>query len=323
MRFRALQLDSSNRRWRQIFQEYWPAYRRWYLKDGDAARPSLAQCEYALARYMPELTPLWKELTQEARGDETAARMLSLYRPPPYIFGCSQAAWVRDEPFLIRNYDYSPALAEGIILHTKWLDTKVMGMSDCLWGLVDGVNEHGLAVSLTFGGRKESGDGFGIPLILRYVLQIATSAADAVETLRRVPSHMSYNVLVLDGAGEHALVELSPDRPVKVTAAKLSTNHQRPDDWPQYAESTRSLERAEFIAGRLADENETPKHFVERFSEDPLYNKGFEQAFGTLYTAIYRPDACEASYLWPDATLSQTCSNFQEIALAIEYRTTT
>jgi predicted choloylglycine hydrolase len=74
-------------------------------------------------------------------------------------------------------------------------------------------------VSLTFGGRTETGDGFGIPLIMRYVLQVARSTGEAVRILQRVPSHMSYNVLVLDGAGQHALVELAP----------LSVSHGLPE----------------------------------------------------------------------------------------------
>ncbi len=312
MRFRALRIGSSNLRWRQIFHEFWPAYRRWYLKESEGARPSLEECERALRRHMPELLPTWKELSATEGGDETAARMLSLYRPPGYIFGCSQAVWVRDEPFLIRNYDYSPSLAEGVILHTEWQKTKVMGMSDCLWGLVDGVNEHGVAVSLTFGGRKETGDGFGIPLILRYVLQLARSVGEAVEILERVPSHMSYNVLVLDEAGRHALVELAPDRPPKTSQGKFSTNHQRPGDWPDYARRTRTVERAQFIAKRLDDAEETADHFVELFADDPLYHTGFEEAFGTLYTGIYRPKRRRAEYVWPGFLSRQSVGNFRE-----------
>ena len=38
-------------------------------------------------------------------------------------------------------------------------------MSDCLWGLLDGMNDDGLGVSLTFGGRRVLGDGFGIPIV--------------------------------------------------------------------------------------------------------------------------------------------------------------
>ena len=31
-------------------------------------------------------------------------------------------------------------------------------MLDCLWGLLDGVNDAGPAVSLTFGGRSQVGE---------------------------------------------------------------------------------------------------------------------------------------------------------------------
>ena len=62
-----------------------------------------------------------------------------------------------------------------------------MGTSDGLWGLVDGMNDAGLAVSLTFGGRRVVGDGFGVPLILRYVLQTCATADEAGEVLARVP----------------------------------------------------------------------------------------------------------------------------------------
>ena len=53
-------------------------------------------------------------------------------------------------------------------MQTAWSGRRVIGMSDCLWGLLDGVNDDGLAVSLTFGGRTASGEGFAIPLVVRY-----------------------------------------------------------------------------------------------------------------------------------------------------------
>ncbi len=66
----------------------------------------------------------------------------------------------------MRNYDYSPAAFDRVILHTNWQGRRVLGTSDGLWGLVDGMNDAGLAISLTFGGRQIVGDGFGLPLIL-------------------------------------------------------------------------------------------------------------------------------------------------------------
>ena len=98
-----------------------------------------------------------------------------------------------------------------MVARTAYTGRRVLGMLDCLWGLLDGVNDAGLAVSLTFGGRPQVGEGFGIPLVIRYVLDAAT-AEQAVAALRRIPVHMSYNVTVLDTAGQRATVYLAPDQ---------------------------------------------------------------------------------------------------------------
>ena len=44
----------------------------------------------------PSSCPIHERLVELAGGDELAARMLSLYRPPGFIVGCSQGAWTRD-----------------------------------------------------------------------------------------------------------------------------------------------------------------------------------------------------------------------------------
>ena len=88
-------------------------YRAWYLREGEAARPDLATCRQALARHMPELVPAYERLVELAGGDELAARMLTLYRPPGFVVGCSQGAWTRGEPVLVRNYDYPADAARG------------------------------------------------------------------------------------------------------------------------------------------------------------------------------------------------------------------
>ena len=35
-------------RWRALYDAIWPAYRRWYTREGLAARPSLDECRRAL-----------------------------------------------------------------------------------------------------------------------------------------------------------------------------------------------------------------------------------------------------------------------------------
>ena len=133
-----------------------------------------------------------------AGGGDVAARFLSLYCPPQYLTGCSQAAWQGGEPLLVRNYDYDPRAFEATVLRSAWGDRQVLGTSDCLVGLVDGINDAGLAVSLTFGGRRVVGRGFGMPILLRHVLQTCGTTPEAVRVLAGLPTHMAYNVTVVD-----------------------------------------------------------------------------------------------------------------------------
>ena len=54
--------------------------------------------------------------------------------------------------------------------------------------------------------------GIGVPLILRYVLQTCETAAEAEAALRRIPTHMSYNVTVVDAERRYLTAYLAPDR---------------------------------------------------------------------------------------------------------------
>jgi len=271
------------------------------LREPIEDRPTYLECRQAIHRHMPELTEIYDELCALAGGGDWASRALSLYRPPAYLSGCSQAIWPGAEPLLVRNYDYSPYVFDGVILRTHWLERAVMGTSDSLIGLVDGVNDAGLSVSLTFGGRRIVGEGFGVPIILRYVLETCEDTAQAAATLARLPSHMAYNVTVLDAKGEYVTVYLSPDREAVITRAPVATNHQEQVEWSQHARATASVERERFLLQRLMRREEREESFIDAFLRPPLYALAYRHGHGTLYTAAYWPARREVHYQWPNA----------------------
>lgn len=291
--------DADGKSWQTLFNKLWPAYRDWYLKEGAAARPSYLECRRAMREYMPGMIPLWERMVDLTGGGDLEARFLSLYGPPAYISGCSQAVWPGEEPLLVRNYDYSSKAFDGIVLKTKWQDRTVMGTSDCLVGLVDGINDAGLAVSLTFGGRRVVGPGFGVPIILRYVLEVCATAEEAAQVLSSVPTHMSYNVTVLDAQRRRFTVQLSPDRKPLVTNAPVATNHQEGVEWIAHARETGTVERERFLLSRLVLHEETEQRFISHFLKPPLYSLAFARGFGTLYTAALYPGKREMTYRWP------------------------
>ena len=285
--------------WAAMAAAQWPLYRAWFLSQGEAARPTYLAGLRALRTHMPEMVPLYERVVALAGGSDLVARFLSGYCPPPYIAGCSQAVFRGRSPILVRNYDYSPELWDAVVLRTRWDGRTVVGMSDCLWGLLDGVNDAGLAVSLAFGGRRATGDGFGIPIILRYLLQTCERTAEAVALLCRVPTHMSYNITVLDAAGSHATVMVAPDRPPAVVKQAVVTNHQQRVEWHQHALATGSVDRLRMLNMHVRNPQETEPRFVRRFLEPPVYSDRHHAGIGTLYTAVYRPALRRVSYLWP------------------------
>ena len=241
----------GQRRLPGLFAERWPAYRRWYEQDGDGARPSLEEAAAALERHMPELVPIWSALVAATGADELGARMLTLYDPPPLLSGCSQAA-LPGEAALVRNYDYDPNLFDAVVSETRFAGTRVIGMADQLWGLLDGVNDRGLAVSFTFGGRRCAGRGFSVPIVVRYLLETCATVAEGVAALERIPVQAAYNVTLVDRDAHHATVWLAPGEPARVTADRTATNHQGVVDWPEYARWTRTEERLDRLDGLLA-----------------------------------------------------------------------
>jgi predicted choloylglycine hydrolase len=311
--FEAIEEREPGERWQAAYETMWPAYRGWYLKEGEAARPDLATCRRMLREHMPELVPTYERLVELAGGDELAARFLSLYRPPGFVVGCSQAAWTRDgAPVLVRNYDYPATRAEGIVYSTAWTGRRVIGMSDCLWGLLDGVNDAGLAASLTFGGRRAVGDGFGIPLVIRYLLETCASVGEARAQLAQIPVHAAQNVTLLDRTGAVVTACLSPDREPDFSAVPAATNHQREDDWPDYARAVRTFERERYLLELLDEGDLTRDRFVQAFLEPPLYSEAFSNGFGTIYTAAYFPAEGRAEYRWPGFAWTQPFDAFVE-----------
>ncbi|WP_099826425.1 C45 family autoproteolytic acyltransferase/hydolase [Oceaniglobus indicus] len=312
MLWRALSEPVPGPKWAGLFREYWPDYHRWWASDGDAARPKYTECRQAIASHMPEILGLYDRLCELAGGGDQAARFLSFYNPPPYLSACSQAVWSGQEPVLVRNYDYNHKAFDSLTLSTAWTGRRVIGTSDGLWGLVDGMNDAGLAVSLTFGGRRIVGQGFGVPLILRYVLETCTTAAQAGKVLARIPTHMSYNVTVLDAARNYLTAYMSPDRETAISNAAVATNHQESVEWVSHARFTATVERERFLLHRMALHRDPEDKFINAFLKPPLYSTAFDQGFGTLYTAVYRPRLGQMELRWPGVVWPFGFADFRE-----------
>jgi Predicted choloylglycine hydrolase len=85
-------------------------------------------------------------------------------------------------------------LMDAVILRSRFTSRTVIGTTDAVWGLCDGMNDAGLAVSLTFGGRASMGEGFGVPIVIRYLLETCSTTEEARAVLARMPIAHTMNL---------------------------------------------------------------------------------------------------------------------------------
>ena len=313
------ELGAPGPKFKKLFDTYWPEYKSWLDDNTLTYLPSLDTSIAALKEFMPEMLPVYQKLCKLVDADPLAAQFLTGFQPPPYLSACSQAVLVKDEIQLVRNYDFHHSLLEGTLFLSSWHGKKVMATTDCIMGAIDGMNENGLAISLTFGGRKVVGEGFGIPFILRYVLEFCNSTEEAVKALLRIPSHMSYNLTVVDKDGVYKTILLSPDSAPIVTNDGYTTNHQTKVEWLANATFNKTIERAKFLGELMKKPALDANALADAFLKKPLYNNMFSKGFGTLYTVDYRPLAGTTQLRWLDNSILQSFDNFTEVNTLVRY----
>jgi len=316
--FRAFAEDDPAQTWRQEFNERWPAYKRWFLRFGDRERPTYLESIRALKRHMPEIMPAYDQMVDLAGGGDRAARFLAQYCPPPLFRGCSQAVYFADESVLVRNYDYSPYIFDGLVMRSRFDQRAVVAMIDCMSGVLDGINSDGLAVSMSFGGRQEFGTGFGIPMVLRYLLEFAGNVAEASEMLLRIPVNGAYNVMLLDRDDRFETIAIAPDHEPMKLGTRVSTNHQPGSSWPIYEEKVHTHQRYHHLETLVAGQHGSASEFSRRFLSPPLYNTQFGRGFGTLYSAAFYPRRGACEYLWPKHSWSFDLTKFEERSYRID-----
>jgi predicted choloylglycine hydrolase len=163
-----------------------------------------------------------------------------------------------------------------------------------------------------------SGTGFGIPLVLRYVLEVAQDTAEAITLLQRLPVSMSYSITLLDRRAEWATVFVAPDRAVEVTRRKVVTNFQHQVEWPEHARATRAEERLASLQQRI-DASGPLQDAVNALLQPPLFQSAYLRGYGTLYSAVYRPRSGAVELLWPGQRWAQTMDSFVDDRREIVY----
>lgn len=134
---------------------------------------------------------------------------------PIEIRGCTAFAYSKDGKVIYgRNNDLPPYLRAGSkseIYAPKNSNLFNITTSSFING-EEGVNEHGLAVAMTFvmTDLKKIRAGFNSCFIVRYLLEKANSTEQAITLLMDLPVASNCNILLADKGGRLVVVECTP-----------------------------------------------------------------------------------------------------------------
>ncbi|AZM64277.1 MULTISPECIES: C45 family autoproteolytic acyltransferase/hydolase [unclassified Streptomyces] len=294
--FQAIEVgDGSDGRWAAYARSLWQELEGLLTEEGRTAEG--ADRARALFRaHMPELVPVLNRLAGQLHRPEAEA-FLTHAALRPFSPACTQ---IGHNGTLLRNYDFPPEQCEGTIVSSCFL-RPVIGMQDMLWGLLDGMNDGGLAVSLTWGGRTAHGRGFAILILVRYLLETCDTVDEAVDRLRSLPVATPQNLTLVDPV-KATTVFVGPDMSPMVAPDACAANHQHLPVTDEQERAMGTRERLRAIRAAGAD--------VAAMLEPPLYRSVDEQGSRTLYTARYRPAEGRVTYYWPGESWQQSFGDF-------------
>lgn len=175
-----------------------------------------------------------------------------------------------------------------------------IGHSDVFLGKVDGINEKGLGIGITYvdGGGKRAGVNFYF--VVRYILEKCSKVDEAISALQDIQVSMSTNYLIADSGGNMVVVETSPQRvevrkPSESENFIICTNHFNHPKMIQYEnKSNRGWSKSEIRYNTIYKAISQNKNFSIRNAIEILSdNSGCvcmnlkKHNFGTLFSVIY------------------------------------
>lgn len=183
------------------------------------------ESEKQLQKFFPEVCEEIKGVTDTIKVDyqEFSAWLLCMgccmynleSNIPVEIRGCTAFAYT-DGKYTIygRNNDLPPYLRDGSkseIYSPSGANKFNLTTSSFING-EEGLNEHGLAVSMTFVNTKleEIKAGFNSCFIVRYLLEKAKSVDHAIMLLNELPVASNCNILLADKSGKMVVAECTP-----------------------------------------------------------------------------------------------------------------
>ncbi|MGD1840526.1 MAG: C45 family autoproteolytic acyltransferase/hydrolase [Thermonemataceae bacterium] len=150
----------------------------------------------------------------QADGEKLAAFLLSigLFEQTGQ---CSVFAYKeKEQVFVGRNYDMLFAFKKFTESSLIVPDNRFAAItqSDVFIGRVDGINEKGLFMAMSFVNGKATQPGINFYFIIRKVLEDCATTQEAIDLLMPVEVSSASNFMIADRTGDLAVVESAPEK---------------------------------------------------------------------------------------------------------------
>ena len=170
-----------------------------------------------------KIEPIYPEIIEEAKGlakgnniefDFLSALIFSMYCYDTDVHCSCFADNNGTETVFGRNSDFLVSIEKLYMNVLYKLDNvySFNGNTTAFIEIEDGVNEHGLAVGLTFVPIRKIKPGFNVGIIVRYLLEKCKTVNEAINKLQELPIASGGTLTLADKTGSIAMVELSPNK---------------------------------------------------------------------------------------------------------------
>jgi len=131
-------------------------------------------------------------------------------------FGLTRRCTQNSHTLLARSYEFSDEMTDCIFADIQEDGcARTMGFTSIVFGRLDGMNEHGLAMTMTAGipPIEEFGaEGIMFWTVMRKVLDTCKDIHEAWDVINSIPSGFCPTYLVADQQGRIMLVEQTPEK---------------------------------------------------------------------------------------------------------------
>lgn len=176
-----------------------------------------------LLEYQIHFPEVLEEIQGIADGNEVPVQTLQALLFSMYCFAFDNkctcfAISTEDEIIFARNSDFLVSLEKLYMngIYNLKGAYRFNGNTTAFVEMEDGVNQHGLAVGLTFIYPKLRKPGLNAGMLVRYLLEKCKTTKEALEALHRLPIASAQTVTIADAKGDVAVVECSPEHVVVI-----------------------------------------------------------------------------------------------------------